>query len=185
MLPIVLASTSPRRKELLQLLEWPFIVDSAHVDESFSLNTHPHDVVMELSKRKATAVASKYPQSIVIGSDTLVVLNNQILGKPRGREEAYQMIKSLSGKTHSVCTGVSLCFKESIETFYSEANVQFYSLTEDEINTYINTNEPYDKAGAYAIQGLASKFIRSIKGDYYTIVGLPIAEIYQRLKNYK
>ena len=121
---------------------------------------------------------------MVIGSDTIVKINNQVLGKPKTHEEAREMLRLLSGNTHEVITGVTILYQDQRETFSSTSSVTFYPLTDEEIDTYIATNEPLDKAGSYAIQGDGAKFIRSIHGDFYTIVGLPIGELYHRLKKY-
>jgi septum formation protein len=182
---IVLASASPRRKELLSLLELPFIVEASHVDESYDANNTPAEIVMYLSQIKAQPLFDKYQDKTVIGSDTIVVHDQKILGKPKDDHDAFSMLKTLSGKTHQVLTGVTIQSKDKRETFYSEAQVTFYQLTDQEINDYITSKEPFDKAGAYGIQGKAAKFVKAIQGDYYTIVGLPVGELYQRLKLFR
>lgn len=181
---IVLASQSPRRKELLSVITPDFVVDPSSVDENFDTNLTPPEVVEYLSKIKAEEVAKRHPNKIVIGSDTIVVCHNTILGKPVDDHDAFQMLKYLSGQAHNVITGVTIIKNENREVFHSTTKVEFFELTDDEIWSYIKTKEPFDKAGAYGIQGNAAKFIKSIEGDYFTVVGLPIAELYQRLKNY-
>ena len=181
---IVLASKSPRRKELMEQLHLPFEIIVSDIEEEID---HQNDLVKEIEKlsyQKANAVFKQEQDALVIGADTIVKIGNEALGKPASLEEAREMLKKLSDRTHEVVTGVTILYQDQRETFSSVAEVTFYPLTEEEIEEYIHTNEPMDKAGAYAIQGDAAKFIRSIHGDYYTIVGLPIAELYQRLKKY-
>lgn len=181
---IILASKSPRRRELMELLHIPFEVIVSDIDEQID---YTNDLVKEIEKlsfRKAQAVFKDHSDALVIGSDTIVKIGNDVLGKPKNIEDAKAMLKELSDNTHQVVTGVTILYKDKAETFSSVADVTFYPLNDEEIDAYIATNEPMDKAGSYAIQGDAAKFIRSIHGDYYTIVGLPIAELYHRLKKY-
>lgn len=181
---IILASKSPRRRELMELLHIPFEVIVSDIDEQID---YTNDLVKEIEKlsfRKAQAVFKDHSDALVIGSDTIVKIGNDVLGKPKNIEDAKAMLKELSDNTHQVVTGVTILCKDKAETFSSVADVTFYPLSDEEIDAYIATNEPMDKAGSYAIQGDAAKFIRSIHGDYYTIVGLPIAELYHRLKKY-
>ena len=184
MTKIILASKSPRRRELMELLHIPFDVIVSDIDERIDPQNDLVKEIEKLSYRKAEAVFKDHPDALVIGSDTIVKIGNDILGKPKDIEQAEAMLKELSDNTHEVVTGVSILYKDQTETFSSVAKVTFYPLDEKEISEYIATNEPMDKAGSYAIQGDAAKFIRSIEGDYYTIVGLPIAELYHRLKKY-
>ena len=181
---IILASKSPRRKELLELLKIPFEIIVSDIDEQIDYDNDLVKEIEKLSYQKANAVFRDHPDALVIGSDTIVKIGNDVLGKPHSVEEAKQMLRELSDNTHEVVTGVTILCKENAETFSSVARVSFYPLSEEEIEEYVSTNEPMDKAGAYAIQGDAAKFIRCIEGDYYTIVGLPIAELYHRLKKY-
>ena len=181
---IILASKSPRRRELMELLHIPFEVIVSDIDEQID---YTNDLVKEIEKlsfQKAQAVFKDHSDALVIGSDTIVKIGNDVLGKPKNIEDAKAMLKELSDNTHQVVTGVTILYKDKAETFSSVADVTFYPLNDEEIDAYIATNEPMDKAGSYAIQGDAAKFIRSIRGDYYTIVGLPIAELYHRLKKY-
>ena len=180
---LVLASKSPRRSEILKNAGIDFTVRTAEADETIPEGTKPEDAVVFLAARKAMAV-SREKDETVLGADTIVVLDDKILGKPKDKDDAFNMIKSLSGRVHSVFTGVCAIGDGFSMTFAEETRVEFYNLTDDEINTYINTDEPYDKAGAYGIQGLASKFISGIQGDYFNVVGLPMSAIYQKiLKN--
>ena len=181
---VILASKSPRRKELLELLKIPFEIIVSDIDEQIDYDNDLVKEIEKLSYQKANAVFRDHPDALVIGSDTIVKIGNDVLGKPHSVEEAKQMLRELSDNTHEVVTGVTILCKENAETFSSVARVSFYPLSEEEIEEYVSTNEPMDKAGAYAIQGDAAKFIRCSEGDYYTIVGLPIAELYHRLKKY-
>ena len=180
---LVLASKSPRRSEILKNAGIDFTVRVADADETIPDGTKPCDAVVFLAAKKAMAV-TRAEDELVLGADTVVVLDDKILGKPKDTNDAFNMIKVLSGKVHSVFTGVCAIADGFSMTFSEETRVEFYNLTDEEINTYINTDEPYDKAGAYGIQGLASKFIRGIDGDYFNVVGLPMSAIYQKiLKN--
>lgn len=179
---LILASGSPRRKEILSYLSIPFEVITSNFEEKIDENKPLEEEIKRLSKEKANTVFKENKDSIVIGADTIVTIKNKILGKPKNKEEAYQMLKLLSNKKHAVITGVTIISEEKTETFASISNVYFNKLTDKEINNYIATGEPMDKAGAYAIQGIGSKFISKIDGDYYAIMGLPINEIYKRLK---
>ena len=181
---IILASKSPRRKELLEMLKIPFEIIVSDIDEHID---YENDLVKEIEKlsfQKAEAVFKDHSDALVIGADTIVKIGNDVLGKPKSLLEAKKMLEELSDNTHEVVTGVTIMYQDKVETFSSVAEVTFYPLSEKEIDDYIATNEPMDKAGSYAIQGDAAKFIRSINGDYYTIVGLPVAELYHRLKKY-
>ena len=173
---LVLASKSPRRSEILKYAGIDFTVRVADADETIPEGTTPCDAVVFLAARKAMAV-ERADDELVLGADTVVVLDDKILGKPKDKDDAFKMIKALSGRVHSVFTGVCVVGKGVSMTFSEETKVEFLPLTDDEINAYINTDEPYDKAGAYGIQGLASKFIRGIQGDYFNVVGLPVSRI--------
>lgn len=181
---LILASSSPRRKELLAKLQTPFTVVTSHVNEEFEKNYSPEQVVLELATRKAKAVSREYPNSIVIGADTIVVHAQQILGKPKDRDHARSILEGLSGKTHSVLTGVAIIHAESIQTFYEKTDVTFWELSSKEIENYLNSGEPFDKAGAYGIQGLGSLFVKSIHGDFYNVVGLPISRLKKVLEEW-
>ncbi|PXV95748.1 septum formation protein [Lachnotalea glycerini] len=186
MYQIILASGSPRRKELLEQIGVKFTVDPSTCKERIS-DTDPIKVVVDLSFQKACDVARRYENTIIIGSDTIVSKEKQILGKPKNEEDAYRMLKLLQGDTHQVYTGVTVIDKQKGEyqvySFYSVTDVSFYSMTDEEIYSYINTKEPMDKAGAYGIQGKSAVYIKEIKGDYNTVVGLPVAMLYQTLLN--
>ncbi|MBQ6334218.1 MAG: septum formation protein Maf [Erysipelotrichaceae bacterium] len=181
---VILASKSPRRKELLELLKIPFEIIVSDIDEHIDYDNDLVKEIEKLSYQKAQAVYKDHNDALVIGSDTIVKIGNDILGKPKSYDEAEKMLRELSDNTHEVVTAVTIFYQDQTETFSSVAKVTFYPLSDEEIKEYIATNEPMDKAGAYAIQGDAAKFIRSIEGDFYTIVGLPIAELYHRLQKY-
>lgn len=179
-LKIVLASKSPRRSEILKTAGFDFTVRVQESDETLPEGICPEDAVVYLAATKAKAVG-RSSDELVIGADTVVVLDGKILGKPKNKADAFDMIKSLSGRIHSVYTGVCAISDVGTFSFAERTDVEFSELTDAEIEEYINTDEPYDKAGAYGIQGLASKFIKGINGDYFNVVGLPISSIYQKI----
>lgn len=172
---LILASQSPRRKELLTLLGHSFRVQVASVDETME-NLPIAEAVARLSYRKAAAVEAKANQ-IVIGADTVVVLDGKVLGKPRDAEDAVRMLQSLSGKTHQVMTGVCVLKGDRVLTHTEVTQVAFRTITQREIEDYVATKEPMDKAGAYGIQGGAARFVEKIVGDYYNVVGLPVCRL--------
>ena len=179
---LVLASASPRRQELISLITKDFSVCPANVDENFSADIPADSVPEMLAVRKALAVAKEHPDDTVIGCDTSVIINGEILGKPKDDEDAFRMLKLLSGETHKVITGCAI-FKNGKSLSFSETTyVTFYPLTDNEINDYILTFEPRDKAGAYGIQGFGSLLVKEIKGDYFNVVGLPVAKLNKMLK---
>ncbi len=183
-LKIVLASQSPRRRELFTRLGYPFSTDSADIDETLDLNLSVQDAVEALALRKAKAVEEKHPESIIVTADTVVVLNEKIYGKAADFDEAFTMLKELSGHTHQVMTSLCLMYKDKHHTFTSITDVEFYELEDENIKSYIETGEAYDKAGAYGIQDLGSLFIKGIKGDYYTVMGLPVALLKRELDQF-
>ncbi|MFP7299834.1 Maf family protein [Neobacillus niacini] len=179
---LILASSSPRRKELLENLRLTFTISSSEVDESFDPTLSPEDVVMDLAERKAQVIFNENPNAFVIGSDTIVVLDGQVLGKPTDEREAKKMLTMLSGKRHDVYTGVSILSPNGTVRFYERTEVWFWELTDEEINFYVQSGEPLDKAGAYGIQQLGSMLVKKINGDYYAVVGLPVSKTYRELK---
>lgn len=181
---MILASGSPRRKELLQILGYPFEVIVSDFEETIDESNKLEDEIKKLSYGKAKTVFDKYQDDLVIGADTIVTIDNKVLGKPKTDDKAFEMLKELSGKKHTVITGVTIMTKNKIDTFAVVSDVYFNELTDEEINQYIKTKEPLDKAGGYAIQGISSKFIKKIDGDYYAIMGLPVSELYTRLKQF-
>ncbi len=181
---IILASASPRRRELMTFITDNFEIITADVDETIAEGTTSAEAVMMLSQKKAEAVSVNHRGRIVIGADTVVVCDDRILGKPANREHACEMLRMLSGRTHNVLTGVTLTDGEKTDTFYVSSEVKFYELTEEEIRSYAQSGEPDDKAGAYAIQGKGSLFVEKIDGDYFNIVGFPVAEVSRHLKKF-
>ncbi|MGE7601041.1 Maf family protein [Peribacillus sp. NPDC097675] len=179
---LILASSSPRRKELLQFLQIPFESMNSNVDEDIEENMQAEDAVQELAVRKAEAIASRYPDSWVIGSDTVVVLEGEILGKPANHADGKRMLEMLSGKTHEVYTGVAILFGEHRRIFAVKTEVTFWELSESDIERYLDSGEPFDKAGSYGIQGLGSLLVKQINGDYFSVVGLPISRLARELK---
>lgn len=184
---VILASGSPRRKELLEQMGVSFEIKTSKKEEVIT-STNPEEAVKELSKMKAEDVAQGILEpAIILGADTVVVHNGRILGKPKDKQDAVQMISSFAGQEHHVYTGVCIIIKEAdgvqeIISFAEGTKVIVYPMTEQEILDYVESGECNDKAGSYAIQGLFAPYIKGIEGDYYNIVGFPIAGIYQRLK---
>ena len=183
MAELILASGSPRRKELLETAGLDFKVIVADVDERIPDGATPQEAVKALALQKAQAVAKDYEKSIVIGADTVVVCDGEILGKPKNEDDAFNMLRSLSGRTHSVCTGVALINDTEIRNFCEVTEVEFYNLSDDEIKAYIKTGEPMDKAGAYGIQGKGCVLVKQIVGDYFNVVGLPVSKVYRELSD--
>lgn len=186
----VLASNSPRRREILRELHYDFEVLTADFDESSVSLEDPAQGVQELAKGKASAAAETFKNgetTLFLGSDTVVVLDGAVMGKPADEEDAFRMLRALSGRTHTVYTGVAAAVTEngaiaSVETFVSATDVTFFDLSDEEIRAYITTGEPMDKAGAYGIQGLGCTLVEGIRGDYLTVVGLPAAKTARLLK---
>ena len=182
---VILASKSPRRKEILENLGIKFDVIVADADESCSI-ADPMERVSALAAIKGRAVKEQLndgEDALVIASDTLVYAEGEFLGKPRDRDDARRMIRMLSGKAHSVVSGLYLSIGEREYSGASETRVIFDEMTEGEIESYISSSEPYDKAGGYAVQGLASLYVSGIEGDYFNVVGLPVNLMYKALKN--
>ncbi len=177
---VILASRSPRRKELLQLLDIPFVVQAADVEEILEPGLSPAQQVAQLSRRKAKAAAHT-PQDVVIGADTVVVYADAILGKPEDEADAVRMLTLLSGKTHQVMTGLTVLHRDQAITETVITEVTFRTLSQKEIARYVETKEPMDKAGSYGIQGGAARFVEHIRGDYYNVVGLPVCLLSQIL----
>ena len=183
MTDIILASASPRRSELMTLAGFRFDVICADIDEIVPEKALPQEVVMSLALQKAQAVAKDHRKSAVVGSDTVVALDGKIFGKPRSEKEAAEMLRSLSGRTHKVYTGVAIVCGEKVTSFFEETEVEFYPLTDQEILDYVATGEPMDKAGAYGIQGRGAVLVKRINGDYFNVMGLPISKVYRELKD--
>lgn len=182
---IILASASPRRKELLTTAGVEFEVLVSEADETVPEGTAPKDAAIMTAEKKALAVAENSRDSVVIGADTIVVIDGKILGKPKDEADAADMLRTLSGREHDVITGVCITDGEKTEKFAQVSRVRFYDLTDDEITAYVATKEPMDKAGAYGIQGRGCVLVESIEGDYFNIVGLPVAATVRALKNFE
>ncbi len=172
----VLASASPRRKEILENAGFTFEIIVSDADENITDSLTPSETVEELAKRKALAVWDKNKDAVVFGCDTIVAIDGKILGKPKDDDEAFSMIKMLSGRAHTVSTGVCICAENKISVFSNTTEVEFYELSDDAIRSYIATGEGRDKAGSYGIQGYGCVLIKEIKGDYFSVMGLPVSQ---------
>lgn len=178
---VILASGSPRRQQLIKLLFDEFEVRVSAADETVEAGLSPAEVVTELARRKALAVGCE-ESDLLISADTVVAFDNVILGKPADRADAVKMIKMLSGRTHSVYTGVCIRHGGRVHAFYEKTDVEFYELTDKEIAEYVATGECDDKAGAYGIQGKGGLLVKGIVGDYNNVVGFPVSRIARELK---
>ena len=180
----ILASASPRRKELLALAGIEYAVVVSECEEILPEKILPHEAVILLAKQKAEDVFSRNSDCMVIAADTVVALGDKILGKPKDEEDAFNMLSELSGRQHTVYTGVCIMTKAKTDCFFVGTDVEFYSLTEKEIRDYIATQEPMDKAGAYGIQGKGFVLVKGIHGDYFNVVGLPLAETVRHIAEF-
>jgi septum formation protein len=185
---IILASASPRRAELLRSDAIPFTVDAANISEEAHPGERPVEYAERLAREKAELVATRNPGKLVLGADTIVVVDDEILGKPRDKADATRMLLLLSGRSHEVITGVCVArlatSNQQLVTCSEQTKVFFEEIAEDEIEAYIATEEPMDKAGAYAIQGIASRWVSKIEGDYANVVGLPVALVWKMLQKF-
>lgn len=181
---IILASGSPRRKEILENTNLKFSVITSDIDERIFENEEPIQLVLRLAFEKCMSVAQNNPSDLVIGADTIVVLDNEILGKPKNEEEAFKTLSKLSNREHQVITGMSIVNLENEKKIvdYAISNVKFKKLTDQDIKDYISNKECLDKAGSYGIQGYGALLVEEIKGDYFNIVGLPISKLSDILK---
>ena len=191
--PVILASASPRRKELLEKADIPFVVIPALVDEKTGIED-PAEAAEEASLIKAEYVADKLLKErkesfIVLAADTIVSIDGKILGKPADEEEAFNVLKKLQGRDHEVFTGVTFAVKKPervthFKSFYEKTKVRLYPISDEQIREYIATGEPLDKAGSYGIQGVFAKYVKSIKGDYSNVVGLPVGRVFKELTSF-
>ncbi|MBE5964468.1 MAG: septum formation protein Maf [Lachnospira sp.] len=187
MIKIVLASASPRRREILSQVGFDFEICPSDKEELVT-STAPEEVVLELSMQKAKDIYERYQEEdvLIIAADTIVAKDDKILGKPRDKEDAIEMLKLIQGSSHKVYTGVTLMLRKEdgciTKSFYEATKVNVFPMTMDNILEYIDSKEPFDKAGAYAIQGLFAAYIESIEGDYYNVVGLPIGRLCSKLR---
>jgi septum formation protein len=179
---LVLASASPRRQELLRNAGIAFEMQPAHINEEPLPGESAKDCAERLAREKALAIASQRPHDVVLGADTVVTIDSQLLGKPTNAEDAARMLRQLSGRDHQVITGVCLAFNGHVSVASETTQVTVNELTEKEISDYVASGEPMDKAGAYAIQGIASRWIPRIEGDYFNVVGLPVALVFHMLR---
>ena len=180
---LILASASPRRKELLSYITEDFKVIPAKNEESIDPALPPQQAVLYVAEKKAEEVSALYPKEVVVGADTTVFCQNIPLGKPKDSSDAKEMLKMLSGKVHKVITAAVIAIGgQAVSSFAEKTEVEFYPLSEEEINLYVKSGEPMDKAGAYGIQGKGSLLIKGIRGDYYNVMGLPVSRLYRELK---
>jgi len=183
---LILASASPRRCEILKNAGYSFEICPADIDENITEKLTPSGIVGMLSKQKAKAVFEKLENNqdiAVLGADTIVVQNGQVLGKPKNEDEAFSMLRQLSGKKHEVYTGVCIITSDCTQNYFDCTTVEFLELSDCQIKAYISTGEPMDKAGAYGIQGKGCVLIKGINGDFFSVMGLPIAKTAKMLKN--
>ena len=178
---LILASASPRRKELLSLFGIPFVIRAADIDEAMDPAKAPFDEVARVSRLKALATEHE-AEDVVIAADTIVVCDGKILGKPKDPEDAARMLRLLSGRTHQVMTGLTVLYQDKVRSHTEVTQVTFRELSDSEILGYVRSGEPMDKAGAYGIQGGAALFAQGICGDYYNVVGLPVCRLVQVLQ---
>ena len=183
---LILASSSPRRQEYIRLLDRPFLCENPEVSEEISGQMRPEEMVIELACRKAESVAAKHRKGVVIGADTVVVLEDEVLGKPLDEQDAKTMLQKLSGKKHQVFTGICVIDIEKHKKLcnYKRTEVKMAELQEEEIDWYLHTKEPMDKAGAYGIQGYGCTLVEGISGDYYNVMGLPVCRLAQILTGF-
>lgn len=182
---LILASQSPRRKELLARITSDFMTLPADIDETVNGDLSPEEYVLEMAQRKAQHIFKQNSDSLVIGSDTIVAINGEVLGKPTDEADAIRMLRQLSGTTHQVYTSLYMMAAGQIEQKIVAADVTFFALTDAEIASYVASGDPLDKAGSYGIQGEAAFFVERIEGDYYAIVGFPIAHVKRMLATFK
>lgn len=182
--PFILASASPRREELLRSLGLKFKIIPADVDETYLAGEGPRAHVRRLSQDKAGMIADRYPDALVLGADTIVVIDGLILGKPQNKKQARQMLERLSARKHTVFTGFTIIGRRCLisKTKIVQSAVQFKTITREEMDWYVNGDEPYDKAGGYAVQGMGAYFIKAIRGSYTNVIGLPLCEVLEELK---
>lgn len=181
----ILASSSPRRKELLKFLDIDFKIVKSDIEEVIDETISNEELVMSLAFQKAEDVSKRHPGIYTLGFDTLVILDGKPLGKPKNHQDAFNMLRSLSGNKHTVLTGCAIVKDDYKDLFYDHCEVIFNEMSDQEIEEYLATDEPFDKAGAYGIQGYGAKYIRYIKGDYYSVMGMPIQKLYNKIRDLK
>ena len=181
---LILASKSPRRRELLSMLGIGFQIETADIDETMYPALTPDRAVARVCEKKAAAVAMRRPADLILAADTIVVVDGQILGKPHSETEARAMLRRLSGRSHTVMTGFCLLQNGKAETHVEQTHLEFKPLSDREIDAYVATGSPMDKAGAYGIQDQAAVFVRRLEGDYYNVMGLPLCALVQGLRRH-
>ena len=183
---IILASVSPRRKELLEKIGLKFEVDASDCEEGINPGLEPREIVRQLSIKKAKSVAARHKNAIIIAADTIGIIDDKILGKPHSENEASKMLREISGKSHLVITGFSILDTTTNKIITAVVNTRVYikKLTGEEIDAYLKTGEPLEKAGAYAIQGMGAVIVEKIEGDYYNVMGLPLSALVKALKEF-
>lgn len=181
---IILASTSPRRKEIFSKIKIPFEIQESNYEENMDLAMPPVELVEYLAYNKAKAVADRNKDAVVIAADTFIVYKGKFLGKPKTKEEAKEMLSMLSGKEHEIITGVTIIENDHLISFHETVKVLMEEISNEEINKYIATGEPMDKAGAYALQEIGAIFIKKIDGDFYAAMGLPLKRVAEELKKF-
>lgn len=183
---MILASKSPRRREILDKIHIPYLIYGVNVEENIKQRRYVKSSVLDISKRKTNAAVMNFSQGLVVGVDTIVCFHRYALGKPKTAEQAYRYMKMLSGNKHHVISGITVKDAKSAKSYssYSITEVHFVKMTEEEVSFYVERNEWIDKAGGYAIQGMAALFIERIVGSYYNVMGLPVEELYKLLKRF-
>ena len=179
----VLASQSPRRHELLKFLDIDFTIKASDICEDLKEELTFPEVVMDLAIQKAAHVSAEYPDHYILGFDTLVIFDGNALGKPKDFEDGFNMLRKLSGNKHRVLTGCAIVKGDYVDSFYDFADVTFNHMTDEEIREYLHTNEPFDKAGSYGIQGFGAKYVNKVEGDFYSVMGMPIQKLYNKLRD--
>ena len=180
---LLLASSSPRRSEILRIVGWDFKIGAVEVDESLRAGEGAREYVERLAAAKAAAAAAVHPHRPVVAADTTVLVDEQILAKPDDAEDARRMLRALQGRWHNVLTGIALVTEAGAKVAHEKTEVKFAAMSEAEIDWYVGTSEPMDKAGAYAIQGQGARFIEGIKGDYFNVMGLPLRLLYELVRS--
>lgn len=181
---LILASSSPRRQELLHQVQIPFTLRTSQIDESNIKTNNPSEKVKQLAILKGKNVSIQQKNEVILSADTVVSYNHQIFEKPKNKEDAIQMLSVLNGSIHDVYTGVMIRSQSDEVVFVEQTKVEFWPLSDEEINWYVSLNDPYDKAGAYGIQSIGAIFVKQIIGDYYNVVGLPISRVVRELKKF-
>lgn len=184
MYQLILGSSSPRRKMLMEQVQIPFVTRVKKVDESQVRSDSPEKLVQELAKLKGANLDVKHEREVILTADTVVAFENEVLEKPRDEQDAVQMLQMLSGRQHDVLTGVMLKTRDEKMVFAERTTVEFWDLTDEMIERYVSTTDPFDKAGAYGIQSGGAVFVKRIIGDYYNVVGLPLSKVIKELERY-